>query len=195
MVLKSEIEKDVQLLMTSLEGDYRIPSSSEVIFPVIKALSVVYFMHIVAVVVNKFYYDDDIWLFGVVLWLVLSCSILTAFALMMTYGNLSLLMCIPKEVRKKSLIINIGKKKLTIYSYVIVAINFVVAIILIIGNHEFIFGYGISWFASMLIGSFIFSMSMSRYMTPAVVATLAKIRQVISSGEPVPAKQINDQQP
>lgn len=188
MVLKSEIEKDVQHLVTSLKDDYRIPSSGEIIFPVIKVLSVVYFMHVVAIIANEFYYDEDIWFPGVVMWFVLSCVILTALALVMTYGNLSLLMCIPKEVRNKSLLISIGKKKLMTYGYVTIAINFVVAIILITGNHEFIFGYGISWFACMIIGGITFSMSMSRYMTPAVVATIDKIRQVVSVGEIEPSK-------
>lgn len=110
----------------------------------------------------------------------------------MTYGNISLLMCIPKDVRDKSLLIGIGKRTLKVYSYVAVVINFVVAIVLITGNHEFIFGYGLSWVASMLIGALIFSMSMSRYMTPAVVATLDKIRQVVSDNDPVPTQQANN---
>lgn len=110
----------------------------------------------------------------------------------MTYGNISLLMCIPKDVRDKSLLIGIGKRMLKVYSYVAVVINFVVAIVLITGNHEFIFGYGLSWVASMLIGTLIFSMSMSRYMTPAVVATLDKIRQVVSDNDPVPTQKANN---
>lgn len=181
MVLKSDIENDAKKIMDSLKKDYRIPTSGEIVFPVIKIMSIVYVMHVMAISVNEFVYNKNMWFPGVIMWLVLSCGILTVVALMMTYGNLSILMCIPKDVRDKSILLNIGKQKLKAYGCVIVAINIVVAIVLISERSDFIIGYGFSWFACMLIGSFIFSMSMSRYMTPAVVATLDKIRQVVSS--------------
>lgn len=181
MVLKSEIEKDAKNLMASLRTDYRIPTSGEIISPVIKVMSVVYFMHIAAIIANEFFHKDDVWLLGIALWLFLSCGILTVMALMMAYSNLSILMCIQKKVRDDSLLISIGKKKLKIYGFVIVTINVFVAIILITEGHEFILGYGFSWFVCMLVGGLTFSMSMTRYMTPAVVATFDKIREVVSS--------------
>jgi len=187
MVLKSDIEKDVRDLMESLRGDYRIPDSKEIIFPVIKVMLVVYVMHVVAIISSLLIYEKNIWLPGVIMWLVLSCGILTAMALVMTYGNLSMLMCIPKEVRDKSLLLGIVKRKLKAYGCVIVGINAVVAVILVSLRGDFIIGYGASWFACMIIGGIIFSMSMSRYMTPAVVAMLDKIRQVVSSGDALSA--------
>lgn len=194
MVLKSEVENDAKNIMESLDADYRIPTSSEIILPIIKVMSVVYLMHALAVIVNEFIYKDDVWLLGIGMWLFLSCGILTGVALIMTYGNLSLMMCIPKKVRDESLLFAIGKKKLKVYGYVIVAINVAVGIMLIDGDHEFIFGYGVSWFVSMIVGGITFSMSMSRYMTPAVVATLDKIRQVVSSGESAPAEHVDPKQ-
>ncbi|KAA5922103.1 hypothetical protein F3I27_20420 [Pantoea sp. Bo_2] len=188
MVLKSEVENDAKIIMESLEADYRIPTSSEIILPLIKVMSVVYLMHVLAVIVNEFVYKDDVWLLGIGMWLFLSCGILTGMALIMTYGNLSLMMCIPKKVRDESLLFAIGKRKLKVYGYVIVAINVAVGIMLINGDHEFIFGYGASWFVCMLIGGITFSMSMSRYMTPAVVATLDKIRQVVSDSDSAPTQ-------
>ncbi|MEZ6878352.1 hypothetical protein [Enterobacter sp. KBR-315C3_2022] len=181
MVLKSDIENDANKIIDSLKKDYRIPTSGEIIFPVIKVMSIVYAMHIIAIFGNEFVYKKDIWFPGVIMWLVLSCGILTVVALMMTYANLSMLMCIPKDVRDKSILLNVGKQKLKIYGCIIIAINIVVAIVLISERSDFIIGYGFSWFASFLIGGVVFSMSMSRYMTPAVVATLDKIRQVVSS--------------
>lgn len=115
------------------------------------------------------------------MWLVLSCGILTVMAIMMAYGNLSLLMCIPKKVRKKSLLVNLAKKKLKLYGLIMIVFDIFVAVVLISERSSLIIGYGFSWFASFLIGGVVFSMSMSRYMTPAVVATLDKIRQVVSS--------------
>lgn len=183
MVLKSDIENDAKKIMDSLKKDYRIPSSGEIILPVIKVMTIVYVMHVIAILGNEFVYKKDIWLPGMIMWLILSCGILTVVALMMTYGNLSILMCIPKDVRDNSMLLNIGKQKLKAYGCIIVAINIVVAIVLISERSDFIIGYGFSWFACMLIGGITFSMSMSRYMTPAVVATLDKIRQVVSSEE------------
>lgn len=119
------------------------------------------------------------------MWLFLSCGILTVVALMMTYGNLSMLMCIPKNVRDNSLLLNIAKKKLKSYYCVVVVVNIIVAAVLISERSDFILGYGFSWFACMIVGGLTFSMSMSRYMTPAVVAALNKVRQIISSGTDV----------
>ena len=198
VVLRTDIEKDAEKLMMSLNDDYEIPSSWTVNRPVLKAVSLVLIIMIVASVINSIVYrhsDDpmDI-LFGGVFFSLLASIILSLFALMMTYGNLSILMCIPKDVRDKSLLIGIGKRKLKTYGYVIVAINVVVAIVLISGRSDFIIGYGVSWFVSMIVGGITFSMSMSRYMTPAVVATLDKIRQVVSSGEGAPAEHADPKQ-
>lgn len=195
MVLKSDVEKDVEILMASLKKDYQIPTSWEIILPVIKAMLVVYVMHFIAIISALIVYNKNIWFPGVIMWMILSCGLLTIVALIMAYSNLSMLMCIPKEVRDKSLLFRVAQKKFKVYWFVIVVINMIIAVVLISLRGDFIVGYGFSWFACMLIGSFIFSMSMSRYMTPAVVATLDKIRQVVSSGEPMSAKQINDQQP
>ena len=181
MVKRSDIENDVKMLMQSFKNDYRIPTSGEIIFPIIKLMSVVYMMHVVVITVGLIVCDKKIWFPGIAMWLVLSCGILTVMAIMMAYGNLSLLMCIPKEVREKSLLVNLAKKKLRLYGLVMIAFNIFVGVVLISERSSLIIGYGFSWFASFLIGGIVFSMSMSRYMTPAVVATLDKIRQVVSS--------------
>lgn len=194
MVLKSDIEKDVRVLMASLNKDYQIPTSGEIILPVIKAMSIVYVMHVVAIISSSAIYKQNISLPGVAIWLILSCGILTAVALIMTYGNLSMLMCIPKDVRDKSLLLGLAKRKLKVYGCVIVVINAIVAFVLISLRGDFIIGYGASWFACMIIGGIIFSMSMSRYMTPAVVATLDKIRQVVSSGDVLSAEKADVKQ-
>lgn len=181
MVKRSDIENDVKMLMQSFKNDYRIPSSGEIISPIIKLMSVVYMMHFVVITVGLIVCDKKIWFPGIAMWLVLSCGILTVMAIMMAYGNLSLLMCIPKEVREKSLLVNLAKKKLRLYGLIMIVFNTFVAVVLISERSSLIIGYGFSWFASFLIGGVVFSMSMSRYMTPAVVATLDKIRQVVSS--------------
>ena len=184
-ITKSDIENDVKRLMSSLENDYEIPTSWMIIKPIINKMLVVYCMLFLAAIINGVVYYDkeyplEIFLAGC-FFSAIASIVLTVTALIMTYGNLSILMCIPKNVRDNSLLINLGKKKIMTYGYVIVAINVVVAIVLISERRDFIIGYGISWFACMIIGGITFSMSMSRYMTPAVIATLDKIRQVVSS--------------
>lgn len=181
MVKRSDIENDVKMLMQSFKNDYRIPTSGEIIFPIIKLMSVVYMMHVVVITVGLIVCDKKIWFPGIAMWLVLSCGILTVMAIMMAYGNISLLMCIPKEVREKSLLVNLAKKKLRLYGLVMIVFNIFVGVVLISERSSLIIGYGFSWFASFLIGGIVFSMSMSRYIPPAVVATLDKIRQVVSS--------------
>ncbi|MEQ4763438.1 hypothetical protein [Klebsiella aerogenes] len=191
MTRKSEVELDALKLLSSLNGDYEIPSSWKLVKPVIKVMSVVYFVFFAASVANGIIYiseDGFMTLYAGLFFSSIACLLLTGAVLVMAYGNLSILMCIQKEVRDRSLLINIGKKKLKTYGFVILVVNIMVAIVLISERSDFIIGYGASWFVCMIIGGITFSMSMSRYMTPAVVATLDKIRQVVSSGEPMSAK-------
>jgi|GEM_PF-2820459 hypothetical protein len=194
MVKRSDIENDVKMLMQSFKNDYHIPTDREIISPIIKLMSVVYMMHVVVITVGLIVCDKKIWFPGIVMWLVLSCGILTVMAIMIAYGNLSLLMCIPKEVREKSLLVNLAKKKLKLYGLIMIMFNIFVAIVLISERSSLIIGYGFSWFASFLIGGVVFSMSMSRYMTSAVVATLDKIRQVVSSGDVLSAENADVEQ-
>ncbi|MDV1123185.1 hypothetical protein RZR41_24560 [Raoultella ornithinolytica] len=182
MILKSDIEKDARNIIESLQGDYVIPTSSQIITPIIKPMSIIYFMHLLAYAANDFFYNEvRIDFLGQTTYFFISCGILTLMALIMTYGNLSILMCIPKDVRDSSLLLNLLRDKMKFYGCVMIAINIVVAVVMINIGPGFIVFYGFSWFASILIGGVILSMSMSRYMTPAVVATLDKIREVVSS--------------
>ena len=64
---------------------------------------------------------------------------------------------------------------------ILVCVNIIVAAILIINGPNNIIYYGLSWFASLMIGNVVFSMSISRYMTPAVTATFSKIGEFLSS--------------
>lgn len=64
MVLKSDIEKDVRTLMESLRGNYPIPSSKEIILPVIKVMLVVYVMHVVAIISSLIIYEKNLVAWG-----------------------------------------------------------------------------------------------------------------------------------
>lgn len=188
---KSDVERDAFELMSSLKDDYEIPSSWSVVLPVLKIMLPVYIMHLLASALNGVvYYGDDglMTLYAGLFFSAISCVVLTVTALMMSYGNVSVLLCVPKASRDRSILLRVFKKKLKIYCCVIVLINVVVAVALIFEDPKFILGYGFSWFACMIIGGLIFSMSMSRYITPAVAATLDKIRQVVSSGNDVTAE-------
>ena len=185
MIRKSEVEEDALIILSSLEKDYEIPTSWMTVKPVLKSMVIVYCLLIISAVVNAFVYRDNDYpmdiLWGGVFFSVISSVILTLVALMMSHGSITMLMCVPKNVRDDSILINIARKKLKVYGCGIVAINIIVAFLLISERSDFIIGYGVSWFACMLIGGFAFSMSMSRYMTPAVTATLSKIGEALSS--------------
>ncbi|EEL3199977.1 hypothetical protein HAR72_003174 [Salmonella enterica] len=182
MILKSDVEADAKEILDSLRKDYEIPSSGKVIYPVIKIMTVVYIMHFLAYLINDVVYQElGRNIFGEFTCFLISCAVLTIMALMMTYGSLSIVMCIPKKQRDESLLLEIIKKRLRAYFLAVVIINTLTAIVMINVGPGFIVCYGFSWFASFLIGGIVFSMSMSRYMTPAVVAALDKIREVIST--------------
>ncbi|EBO4967379.1 protein traS, partial [Salmonella enterica] len=45
----------------------------------------------------------------------------------------------------------------------------------------FIIGLGLSWFATFLFSGLLFQMSLSRYMTPAVVSSLSKVKELLTA--------------
>ncbi|HCB2859830.1 hypothetical protein [Klebsiella aerogenes] len=184
MVTKLELEKDAQGLLESLNRDYEIPSSWVVSKFILKCMSVVYVMFILAFTLNSFAYSEgfDIdFLMGLLIYGGGACLLLTGVAFVVLYGHVTMMYCIDREVLRRSIIIKIIKNMLISYSVFLILFNFIMALILIFVGDDYIIGYGLSWFASFLLASMAFSLSIGRYMTPAVTATLSKVGDILSS--------------
>ncbi|MCT4709140.1 hypothetical protein MUA04_02865 [Enterobacteriaceae bacterium H11S18] len=181
---KSELENDAIKLLDSLNDDYVIPSSWAVIRPILKFMSVVYVMHLLALVLECVVYPDVVttgaFLFILAIMFV-SCIVLTGFAFLILYSNVNILLCINKDVLGRSLIAGIARRMIKRYFFAMIIFNIISAVVIVFVDKEFIVGYGASWFFSYLIAGISFSTSFNRYMTPAVTATFSKIGEFLSS--------------
>ncbi|WP_204354133.1 hypothetical protein, partial [Klebsiella aerogenes] len=101
MVTKLELEKDAQGLLESLNRDYEIPSSWVVSKFILKCMSVVYVMFILAFTLNSFAYSEgfDIdFLMGLLIYGGGACLLLTGVAFVVLYGHVTMMYCIDREV-------------------------------------------------------------------------------------------------
>lgn len=182
---RTEIEADAKFIVDSLQSnDYAIPETSEILKPIFKWLSIVYIIQVVGCLLDymlhfsvwESYDTSDVAIMSSV-----SCVVVTLMVLIIFYGNVSLSLCISREVRDKSILCRMIKVKLKAYIMAITSINIVCAIILLLCGPAWIGALGASWFVTIMLSCVLFSYSMSRYTTPAVTATLSKIGEALSS--------------
>lgn len=199
MVTKKQIENDVFILVESMRSmNYEIPTSRKVLLLIFKWLSFVYIFQACSILID-FILHKNVWerhdTSDVLIMSVISCGVVTFLWVVSLYNNISLSYCIDEDLRKRSLLFKIILRKVKCYFTFTIGIVLISTVYLLWLGPAWVGILGIVWVVCTFIGGVAFSMSMSRYMTPAVVATLDKIRQIASSGELVPAKQVNDQQP
>ncbi|MEG2433305.1 MAG: hypothetical protein RSB25_16825 [Acinetobacter sp.] len=186
-ITKSMLEKDAADLMQAMKKhDYTIPSSLDIFKPILKVYRVVCAIQIMFSAIDYLIYKQsfgDYYLSDVVTFSLISLLLVFIVLSMTLYGGVSLTLCIPDKVKKESLILKIAKKKLKIYFYAVIIANIIVAAILLFSGGRLVTLLGGSWFVSLCIGSIMFSASMSRYLTPTVMATINKVHETITSGK------------
>lgn len=186
-VTRSMIEQDAQYLLESVRmTDYEIPKSGDIFKIILRFFSAVALLQLIAVLADWLLYGSGGEDYSYSSMLILSCgSLLVVFGVLCIslYQNIAMALCIPGEVREKSLVCNIIRKKLRSYFLVMILFNYIVAIVLVLSGGYFVGGMGASWFVSLVIGGLSFSYSMSRYFTPQVMSALNKINEIISPGK------------
>lgn len=183
-VTRSMIEQDAQYLLESIRTtDYEIPQSGDIFKVIFKIYRVIVLVQLVAIFFDWLLYglgNED---YSYSSMLILSGgSLLVVFGVLcvMLYQNVTLALCIPEDVRSKSLVCSIIREKMRSYLLAMVLLNSVVASLLVISGGYFVGGLGFSWFVSLGIASVCFSYSTARYFTPQVMAVIDKIAEVIT---------------
>ncbi|EFK5851533.1 protein traS, partial [Escherichia coli] len=97
------------------------------------------------------------------------------------YQPVSIMLLINEVDKGDSLIVKLLMRKLKQYWKFLVVINLIIGVGLLLSGEGVISGLGFSWFVTYLICMMSFQMSLSRYMTPAVVSSLSKIKELISA--------------
>lgn len=197
MITKNKIISDADNLLKCLVDDCEIPTTWQISKLILKKLLIVYMIQIVMCGIDVTMHKS-IWevsdTHNLVNASLISCGVVSILWFVFFYSNSSLLLCVDDTVKDNSLILRIIKGKVRDYFYVTVAIVLVSAGCLLFYGPAWVGVLGIVWVVCTFVGCAVFSMSMSRYMTPAVVATLDKIRQAVSSGDTELAKPASDQQ-
>ncbi|EBT5734741.1 hypothetical protein LHP66_004206 [Salmonella enterica] len=183
-ITRSMLEQDAQYLLESVRTtDYEIPQSGDIFKAIFKVYGFVVLLQIIAVFFDWFLYSSSYKyysLFSMLVFSGLSLVIIFGVLCIMLYQNVSLVLCIPEEVRRQSLFCQIVRKKLRSYFAAVIFFNVIVASILLYCGQAYAGGLGASWFVSLGIASVSFSYSIGRYFTPPVISALNKIAETVS---------------
>ncbi|ECH2931355.1 protein traS, partial [Salmonella enterica] len=101
--------------------------------------------------------------------------------LMSTYNLVSLKLSLGSEITEQSVLLKLVERKINSYSLFLLAVNAIVGCILLSSGEQFVAGLGFSWFVTYLISMLTLQTSLSRYMTPAVVSSLSKVKELLSA--------------
>lgn len=99
---------------------------------------------------------------------------------MSTYNPVCMRLAVGDEIINQSVFLKLVVKKISFYSLFLMSVNTIVGCILLWTGESFIGGLGFSWFASFIVSVIFLQGSLSRYMTPAVVSSLSKVKELLS---------------
>lgn len=180
---KSELEKDVGDLLNGLiSSDYDIPRGSDVMKVILRKLFMVMVIGVVLVSINFLLYQNE-WrdLLAVLVFSLLPLAIFSIIFIVTLYQPISMYLSLTNEIKESSLVVQFLIKKVRDYWRVLFALNCAIGIVLLFLNDGFVVGFGAAWFVTYIMGVIAFQTSLSRYMTPAVVSSLSKVKEVLST--------------
>lgn len=179
-------EKDAAYILDKFKQlDYEIPTSREILKLIFSKLMVVYVFQLVFIILDVFlnaksggyhYFDTLVLAFG-------SNVFFSLIFLMSTYNLASLKLVLGCEITEQSVLLKLVERKINSYSLFLLAVNAFVGCILLWTGESFIGGLGFSWFVTYLISMITLQTSLSRYMTPAVVSSLSKVKELLSASQ------------
>lgn len=181
---RSELEKDAANILDAFKSlDYEIPSNSQILKIVFGNLMVVYMLQLMFVVIDVFvnssikeyrYFDTAVLVVG-------SNVFFSLVFLMVSYNLVCMKLALGDEIIRQSHLLQLVEKKIKFYSIFLLSINSFVGVILLYSGESFVAGLGFSWFVTFLMSTLFLQGSLSRYMTPAVVSSLSKVRALLSA--------------
>ncbi|HAZ3552494.1 TPA: protein traS [Escherichia coli] len=181
---RSELEKDVASILDAFkEIDYEIPSNRDILKVIFSKLVIVYALQGVFIIVDVFlnsksgvyHYSDTI-----VLALGSNASFSVVF-LMSTYNPVCMKLALGDKIINQSVFLKLIMKIISFYSLFLLSVNTIVGCILLRSGEHSVAGLGFSWFVTFMVSMLFFQGSLSRYMTPAVVSSLSKMKELISA--------------
>ncbi|EIY1064797.1 protein traS [Escherichia coli] len=180
---RSELEKDAAYILDRFKQlDYEIPSNREILKVIFSKLLIVYILQLAFIVVDIYlnakpseyhYLDTFILALG-------SNVFFSLIFLMSTYNPVCMRLAVGDEIINQSVFLKLVVKKISFYSLFLMSVNTIVGCILLWTGESFIGGLGFSWFASFIVSVIFLQGSLSRYMTPAVVSSLSKVKELLS---------------
>lgn len=186
---RSELDKDADFILTSMkERDYEIPTNKKIMGVIFGWLKYVYFLQAIFVILAfTIYMESDVldYQFKKLIYLsLLSCVSMAFFSLAFigaTYSSVSIFLTLGNDVKRDSIILKIIKSKIEFYKRLLFIVNSLVGCVLLWAGEPFVAGLGFSWFATFILSTLFLQGSLSRYMTPAVVSSLSKVKELLSA--------------
>ncbi|EEA8304834.1 protein traS [Salmonella enterica subsp. enterica serovar Rubislaw] len=186
---RSELEKDASFILASMsERDYEIPTNKKIMGIIFGRLKYVYLLQVVFVILAFVIYkepgDLDYQFKKIIYLSLLSCATMAFFSLAFigaTYSNVCIFLTLGDDVRRESILLKILKNKIEFYTRLLFIVNSLIGCILLWTGEPFVAGLGVSWFATFIISMLFLQGSLSRYMTPAVVSSLSKVKELLTA--------------
>ncbi|MDM2857152.1 protein traS [Citrobacter sp. Cpo071] len=186
---RSELEKDASFILASMsERDYEIPTNKKIMGMIFDRLKYAYLLQVVFVILAFVIYkepgDLDYQFKKIIYLSLLSCATMAFFSLAFigaTYSNVCIFLTLGDDVRRESILLKILKNKIEFYTRLLFIVNSLIGCILLWTGEPFVAGLGVSWFATFIISMLFLQGSLSRYMTPAVVSSLSKVKELLSA--------------
>ena len=181
---RSELEKDAAYVLDELKNrDYDIPSNNQILKVIFSKLVIVYAIQLFFIAADVFinagrggyhYFDALVIALG-------SNVFFSLVFLMSSYNFVCMRIALGNEIRNRSVLIGLIEKKIHFYSVFLLFTNSIVGVILLWVGESFVSGLGFSWFVTFIISALFLQGSLSRYMTPAVVSSLSKVKELLSA--------------
>lgn len=185
---RSELEMDADFILASMnDRDYEIPTNKKVMGVIWCSLKYVYLLQFIFVILAFTIYKEEGSLdyqFKKLIFLTLiSCASMAFFSFSfigVTYSNVCVFLVLGDDVKRESILLRIIKSKIEFYKWLLLIVNSLVGCILLWIGEPFVAGLGFSWFVTFIVCGIVLQGSLSRYMTPAVVSSLSKVKEVLS---------------
>lgn len=181
---RSELEKDIAFILDAFkEVDYEIPSNRNILKVIFSKLVIVYALQVSFIIVDVFFNSKsgEYHYFDTIVLALGSNAFFSVVFLMSTYDSVCMRLALGDEIINQSVFFKLIEKKIGFYSLFLMSVNTIVGFILILKDESLIGGLGFSWFVTYIISMLTLQTSLSRYMTPAVVSSLSKMKELISA--------------
>ena len=186
---RSELEMDAEFILASMnDRDYEIPTNKKVMAVIWCSLKYVYLLQFIFVILAFILYKEegslDYQLKKLIFLTLISCASMAFFSFAfigVAYSNVCVFLVLGDDIKRESILLRVIKGKIEFYKWLLLIVNSLVGCILLWIGEPFVAGLGFSWFVTFIVCGIVLQGSLSRYMTPAVVSSLSKVKEVLSA--------------